>query len=57
MPPVWTDPVPCPAGAALTGYPGYYPWGEAHLGDYLVSTHKPTACARLLKDQGVTPEG
>ena len=56
MPPVWTDLATAPRRRPYR-LSGLLPWGEAHLGDYLGSTHKPTACDTSVKDQGVTPEG
>jgi glutaconate CoA-transferase subunit A len=42
--------VHCPGGAAPTGYPGYYPQDEAHIGLYLRSSRDAGAFAGYLRD-------
>lgn len=48
--------VHCPGGAAPTGYPGYYPQDEAHMGLYLRSSREAEAFAGYLKDQVLSKE-
>jgi glutaconate CoA-transferase subunit A len=48
--------VHCPGGAAPTGYPGYYPQDEAHIGLYLESSRDAAGFADYLKDQVLSKE-
>jgi len=42
--------VPCPGGAAPTGFPGYYGQDEAHLALYLKSARDPAAWEDYLQE-------
>ena len=48
--------VHCPGGAAPTGYPGYYPQDEAHIGLYLKSSRDEAGLADYLKDNVLSKE-